>query len=147
MNIRKATLEDINNNLLDLYMDGFLYHSNERSDIFSLKDEGQLKDELTVILNEFNTLVLENNGKILGFACYKIKNIYSRVLWLEYFVVDKNYRGLGYGKMIMDRLKEIARDSLCSRIELCCWSFNKNAMEIYKNMEFDEQRIIFEMKV
>ena len=147
MNIRKATVEDINGNLLDLYMDGFQYHAHERPDIFFLKNKNQLKDELIAILKEFHVLVLERDGKILGFACYKIKNVSSKVLWLDYLVIDKNYRGLGYGKMIMDALKEIARDSLCSRVELCCWSFNQNAMEIYKNIGFDEQRIIFEMKL
>ena len=39
MDIRKAKLEDIDLNLLDLYIDGFKYHYNGRPDVFGNKDE------------------------------------------------------------------------------------------------------------
>lgn len=35
----------------------------------------------------------------------------------------------------------------CNAVELCCWSFNKNAMNIYKHLNYKEQRVIMEMKL
>ena len=42
MNVRKAKLEDIETNLLDLYIDGFKYHYNKRPDVFKNKSKQEL---------------------------------------------------------------------------------------------------------
>lgn len=47
----------------------------------------------------------------------------------------------------MDKIKEIAKAEECQRVEFCCWSFNKNAMNIYKHIGYKEQRVILEMDV
>ena len=66
MSIRKAKLDDIQNNLLDLYIEGFKYHYGERPDMFFYKSDSDLKDELIDIIKNSNILVIESNSKILG---------------------------------------------------------------------------------
>jgi hypothetical protein len=46
MNIRKVNLDDIENNLLNIYIEGFRFHLNGRKDIFSNKTDDELKEDL-----------------------------------------------------------------------------------------------------
>lgn len=46
MEIRKACLEDIENNLLNLYQELFEYHYNNRPEIFKKSNIKELKQEL-----------------------------------------------------------------------------------------------------
>ena len=41
--------------------------------------------------------------------------------------------------------EEIAKEEGCKRVEFCCWSFNQNAMNMYKHMGYKEQRVTLEM--
>lgn len=149
MDIRKAKLEDIDLNLLDLYIDGFKYHYNGRPDVFGNKDEQVLKNDLIETINNSNILVLEDNGKILGYVAYQIKDKHKHniTLWVDELVIDKDNRNSGLGKKLMDKIKEIAKENDCKRIEFCCWSFNENAMNMYKHIGYKEQRVILEMDV
>ena len=49
--------------------------------------------------------------------------------------------------MLMNEIKIIAKEKGCDRIELTCWSFNKNALEFYKNYGMRVQKLTMEMKV
>ena len=66
-------------------------------------------------------------------------------MWIDQIIIDKDNRCLGYGKMLIQSVKQIAKENECKRIEFCCWSFNKNAMEMYKHICCSEQRVIFEI--
>lgn len=145
MNVRKAKLEDIGMNLLDLYIDGFKYHYNGRPDVFLDKDERNLKDDLINTINNSNILILEKDKKILGYVVYQIKEKNDKIMWIDELVVDKNNRHMGNGKKLMEKIEEIAKEAGCKRVEFCCWSFNQNAMDMYKHMGYKEQRVILEI--
>lgn len=145
MNVRKAKLEDVEKNLLDLYIDGFKYHSSKRPDFFLNKGELELKNDLINVINYSNILILENDEKILGYVLYRIKEKHNKIMWIDELIVDRNNRHLGNGKKLMEKIKEIAKKENCKRIELCCWSFNQNAMAMYKHIGYNEQRVILEM--
>lgn len=140
MNIRKSKLEDIENNLLNLYIDGFRYHYNGRPDVFQNKNELELKNDLIDKINDANILVLENNKKVLGYVAYQIKEKHCKIMWIDELVIDKDNRHLGNGKN-----KKIAKEEGCKRVEFCCWSFSKNAIDMYKHIGYKEQRVILEM--
>lgn len=144
MNFRNAKLEDIGN-LLDLYIDGFKYHYKGRPDVFLDKDEKKLKDDLMNTIHNSNILILEKDQKILGYVIYQIKEKHNKIMWIDELVVDKNNRKMGNGKKLMEKVKEIAKEEGCKRVEFCCWSFNQNAMDMYKHIGFKEQRVILEM--
>ena len=68
-------------------------------------------------------------------------------MWIDQLVVDKNNRNLGYGSKLIEKIKDMAKEEDCKRVEFCCWSFNQNALNMYKHMGYEEQRVIFEMNV
>lgn len=145
MNIRKAELEDVNNNLANIFIDGFKFHLNERPDIFEQnKTDKDLTNELIDTIKDGNILLAEEDNKILGFIIFQIKNKHAKTIWIDQLVVDKNARGKGIAKLLMNRVNDIAIEEKCKRIEFCCWKFNENANEIYKHLGFKEQRTIFE---
>ena len=49
--------------------------------------------------------------------------------------------------MLIDKVNEIAKKENCKSIELGCWAFNKNALDMYKHIGFSEHSIKFEKKV
>lgn len=147
MNIRKADFEDIQKGLLKLYIDGYNYHYNERQDVFKNKDKSELNEDLKNIINNSNISVFENDGKILGYVVYQIKKKYNNIMWVDELVVDKDNQHMGIGKKLMDKIKEITKQENCKRIELCCWSFNQNAREVYRHLGYKEQRVILEMNL
>ena len=144
--IRKAIMSDIDSNLLNLYIDGYNIHQKNRCDIFLKKSDKELKDNLINVLNRDDKtyLVLTLNNDISGYISYKLKN---NSIWIDELVIDKNKRGLGYGKMLIGEIKKIAKNNDIKRVELNCWKFNEKGVEFYKKLDFKEQRIIFEIDV
>ncbi len=60
MNIRRANINDIDNNLLNIFIDGFEFHLNGRKDIFdNNKKNDDLKKDLIDLIENKNVLVAE----------------------------------------------------------------------------------------
>ena len=145
MEIRKACLEDIENNLLNLYQELFEYHYNNRTETFKKSNIKEFKQELVDKINDI--IVIEEKGRIQAFAIYTIKDRMSqKVLFIEQVIVDKKSRNKGYLKELINYIKKIAKERECSRIELCCWEFNQNAKEVYEHLGFKKQRTIYELE-
>ena len=145
MEIRKACLEDIENNLLNLYQELFEYHYNNRTETFKKSNIKEFKQELVDKINDI--IVIEEKGRIQAFAIYTIKDRMSqKVLFIEQVIVDKESRNKGYLKELINYIKKIAKERECSRIELCCWEFNQNAKEVYEHLGFKKQRTIYELE-
>lgn len=146
MIIRKAKKKDIDNGLLKVYIEGYKHHYNGRPDIFLNKSDDDLKEDLIKIINESNILVLDDN-KVIGLIVYKIIDKFYKKIFIDQIVIDSSQRGKGYAKMLIDKVNEIAKKENCKSIELGCWTFNKNALDMYKHIGFSEQSIKFEKKV
>ncbi len=146
MKIREVNKEDLSNNLLYLYIQGFRYHYNARPDVFSNKTDEQLEKSLLSELDKLNFLVLEDST-IKGYIAYHIKDKHDRILWIDQLVVDEKYRKQGYGKKLINKLKEIAKNENCKRVELNCWSFNQDAVNMYLHIGFSEQKVVLETNV
>ena len=145
MKIRRAYIEDSENNLLNLYQELEEYHYNNRPEIFKKSNIKELKQELVDKIN--NIIVIEEEGRIQAFAIYTIKDrMLQKVLFIEQVIVDKKSRNKGYLKELINYIKKIAKERECSRIELCCWEFNIKAKEIYKHLGFKKQRTIYELE-
>lgn len=147
MNIRKAKFKDIENNLLNLYIQGFEYHKNIRPDIFSNKTKIGLKEELKTTINNSNLLVLEKKENVIGYIVYQIKEKHDKMIWVDQLIIDENNRRLGYGKLLLEKIKEIAKEKNCKRIELSCWAFNQNAIDMYEHIGYKKQKIVLEMEL
>lgn len=146
MKIRDAKKEDLSNNLLDLYIQGFRYHYNARPDVFGNKTDEQLENDLLNELNKLNFLILEDST-IKGYIAYHIKDKHDRILWIDQLVIDEKYRKQGYGKELVNKLKEIAKNKKCKKVELNCWSFNQDAKKMYMHIGFVEQKTTLEIDI
>lgn len=79
-----------------------------------------------------HTVVIEDKGKIV--ACGSlliIRKIHTRnIAQIEDVVVDKDYRGKGLGKAIINYLIEMTKRTLnCYKIILCCKDSNRTFYE------------------
>lgn len=147
MIIREVKKEDIDNGLLEVYIEGYNHHHNGRPDIFRELTNEELRKDLEDIINYFPTIVIEEDNKVVGYLSYKIKERHTKKLDVDQLVIHEDYRGKGYGKKLMEEVKKIAIEENCDRIELNCWMFNESALAMYEHIGFDKQRIMFEMKL
>ena len=147
LQIREATLEDINKGLLEVFIEGYRYHQNGRPDIFEMVSDEELKNDLIQNFDRLSTIVILDNDNIVGYLSYKIKKHHTGKLDVDQLVILEQYRGKGLGKKLMDEAKKIAKENNCNRIELNCWLFNENALAMYEHIGYNKQRIIYEMEI
>ena len=145
--IREANIDDVEKGLLEVFIDGYRYHQYGRPDIFENLSDEQLKQDLIKNFESLTTIVLTENNKIVGYLSYRIKEKHTNKLDVDQLVILEKCRNKGYGKMLMNEAKNIAKKTNCDRIELNCWLFNENALAMYEHIGFERQRIIYEMKI
>ena len=77
------------------------------------------------------------NEKEIGFAVFfhNFSTFLGRAgLYLEDLYVKPEYRGKGYGKMILKKLASIAVERKCGRLEWCCLDWNKASIDFYLSL-------------
>ncbi len=148
MNIKifEANMNDLNDDLINLYIEGYNIHKRSRKDIFSDKTNEELKERLISQLESDieKFLVIKVDDKILGYLSYKINEKSIKTVWVDEFIIDEKERKKGYGRLLINELRNICKKNNVKRIDLNCWSFNKEAIKFYEKLNFKEQRIIFE---
>ncbi len=82
-------------------------------------------------------LIAEENGNPVGFALFY--NSYSTFqgkanLFLEDLFIYPEFRGKGYGKMLLSFLAKIAKERNYSRIDWWCLNWNLPSIEFYEKM-------------
>lgn len=99
-------------------------------------------------------LVVEGENKICGFAMIEIVKkpatayLYERTyLEIHELGILKTCQNKGYGKQLINKVIEIAKDNHIQQIELNAWSFNKNALGFYKKLGFETYREYFRLKI
>ena len=145
--IREASLKDIDKGLLNVFIEGYRYHQNGRPDVFSNLSDEILKKDLIDNFSKFTILILINNEEILGYLAYNIKEKHKKKIHVDQLIITENARGQGYGKLLMDEVMKIGKENNCERVELDCWTFNENALAMYDHIGFKKQRILFEYDI
>lgn len=91
----------------------------------------QYKDDFEADI--FDALVAEVNGEIRGMALYYMT--YStwkgRMLYLEDFIVEENFRSMGVGQLLFDRVLEEGRNLQCKLLKWQVLDWNKDAIKFY----------------
>jgi GNAT superfamily N-acetyltransferase len=82
-------------------------------------------------------LIGEEDGAAAGFALFF--HNYSTFLaqpgiYLEDLFVKPEYRGRGYGKALLARLAQIARERNCGRVEWAVLDWNEPSINFYKSL-------------
>ncbi|HWQ58418.1 MAG TPA: GNAT family N-acetyltransferase [Clostridia bacterium] len=82
-------------------------------------------------------IIGEYEGKPAAFALY-FHNFSTFQclpgLYLEDLFVLEEYRGRGFGRAMLRRLAQIAKDRGCGRFEWICLDWNENALAVYRKL-------------
>lgn len=96
--------------------------------------EESLMDSLFV-KHQAETLIAEYKGEPVGFSMYlyKFSTFVGRAyLYLEDLYVAPEWRGRGFGKMLLMNLMKVAVENNCNRLDWGCFNYNTPSMEFYK---------------
>lgn len=145
--IRELTKEDLNDVFFDLYYEGFMFHYNHRKDLFKKRTIEELKQYVFDQIENGLKIIGYYNNELVGYLAYEIKEKATKFIWIDEFVITESERGKGYGTLLMEELNNIAEKEQVKRIELNVFSFNENAIKLYKKLGYKEQRIILEKEV
>lgn len=82
----------------------------------------------------FDFFVAEQNGIIVGLALYyyKYSTWKGKCLFLEDIVVTEKLRGQGVGKILFDKIVEVAKKEKVRRLEWQVLDWNEPAIKFYK---------------
>jgi len=92
---------------------------------------GQMKMEK----NLFSCFVAETEDKqIIGMALYFFAYYtwVGKSLYLEDIYIKEEYRKQSIGKMLLQKIFEVAREENCKRVRWQVLSWNQNAIEMYR---------------
>lgn len=99
-------------------------------------------------------LVCEVDGNICGYAMLELTIKPETVYRFEQKFIDVNELGVlqgqqtkGYGRLLINKVKEIAKELGYAKIELNMWSFNTNALKFYEKIGFKTYRNYMRMDV
>ena len=141
--IRKAQLEDLNiiqnlnNELFKLEKEN--YDSTLVRD-WPLSEDGKQYFE-DLIINHY-VIVAIKDDKIVGYLAGSIneKGSYEEIQYGEInnMLVDNNFRGLGIGKLLIDKFKQYCKDNNINNLKVVASAKNIKAIEFYKNNGFND---------
>ncbi len=144
MTVKKLQLKDFKK-YDELNRDIKLIHHNELPSIFKKPIDAsdvtcfskKLEDDNTLYLGAFIDSVL------VGYIVLEIKRIKNNdilvdnmVLSIESVIVDKDFRGKGIGKKLINKGYDYARENGITEIELTVWEFNEKALKLYLHEGF-----------
>src|SRR5690349_8451074 len=109
----------------------------ERAPDEVIATEALLKENLFSAPPAAEVLLVEENGEPVGFALF-FHNFSTwmgrRGLYLEDLFVRPDKRGRGYGRALLVRLAQIARDRECGRMEWAVLDWNEPALQFYRKL-------------
>ncbi|MEM7550543.1 MAG: GNAT family N-acetyltransferase [Bacteroidota bacterium] len=85
----------------------------------------------------FNGFVaVDENENVLGFATYffSYHTWIGKSIYMDDLYVREQYRGLGLGKALLDKVVDFAKKEKCSKVRWQVSNWNTNAQEFYKKM-------------
>ena len=152
INTRKAERSDyiqFKNLMIQLQQ----HHINLRPDVYRMSEDFFTEATFDKLLEECSVLVAEENSEIIGAVSYSIMDMKAAIihpfksLWISDLVISQNHRGKGTGTMLMEKVKEIAKENGVDRIQLNVSSYNTDAVKLYEKMGFAPEMIKMEYSV
>lgn len=136
--INEATILDFSE-VIDLYKQLW-----EKWDLF---DEDKLKAIYQTDLETGRKIyfVARDENKIVGLCTLVVRdNIhYLKIGLIDELVVDKDYRHQGIGKMLLDKVMDIAKEKGCYRVELHSNMERIETHRFYENNGFEKKQYYF----
>ena len=150
INIRNAVSEDYEN-YKALMLQSWKHHITLRPDVYRLSDDFLTVESYSTLLKECDVLVaVDDENTMLGAVSYSIMDMKASIihpfksLWISDLVIDENHRKQGIGSMLMDKIKQIAKDNNVDRIQLNVNALNNGAIKLYEKLGFTPEMIKME---
>ena len=80
----------------------------------------ELRERLVEDFNRLTFFVLLLDDRVIGYSAIEIKERFTKKLNIDQFVILEKYRGMNYGRKLVDYTKEYGIKEKCDRIELNC---------------------------
>ena len=156
MKIRELTIEDFDA-VNDIFMQMQDLHVENRPDLYRKMDkpattkawdyEASLGDENMIMLGA------EEEGKIVGFCIAEIRKAESKALvpcisvHIKNIAVNENYRRRGIGRTLYQEAVIRGKARGADRVDLKVFSFNDDAIGLYKSLGMTVQSYTMEQTV
>ena len=150
--IRKAQEKDIDK-IYDLLLQVDLVHHLGRPDIFKVGAKYS-KQQIKDMLNQDHLPILvcvNEQDEVIGYCfCQLIQHVNDSVLtdiktlYIDDICVDQTIRRQGVGKKLYQGALDLAKGNNCHNLTLNVWSCNGPALEFYKAMGLEPQKVVME---
>ena len=149
--IRNAVMDDLkaiqelNYKLFDLEFNNFDPTLNLEW-TFSEKGENYFKS----VIEKGTVWVALENKKIIGYlAGVECEPSYLTIKMaeLDNCYIEKEYRNKGIGNMLLLEFKKYCKNKGIHEIKVTASALNKNAIDFYKNNEFNDYEVTYKMKI
>jgi glucosamine-phosphate N-acetyltransferase len=102
----------------------------------------QIKEIIKELPKNHFIIILKIDNKIIGSGTIileqKIIHNGKKVGHIEDIIIDKDYQGKGYGKILIDYLVNLGKENDCYKVILNCAN---NKKEFYQKCNFEEKNI------
>ncbi|SEM32180.1 phosphinothricin acetyltransferase [Chryseobacterium taichungense] len=121
-------------------------NANTQSQVYELfkqlsPDKKQLKlDEILMENNPVTLLGCFIEDRIVGIASMAIYKVISgKKGWIEDVIVDENYRGIGIGMRLIEKLMAISSEQQLSEVLLFTEEHRTSAISLYEKLGFSRK--------
>lgn len=130
-------------------------HVNWRPDLFNHIETVISRDMFKEMIEKKEVYVAKLDNLIVGYMVICIKEkIYinkmmrdRRIIEVEALCVDKDYRGMGIGTLLLDKAIEIGKDNQCNDICLTVNEENTGAIKLYEKIGMRVKNIAYSMRI
>ena len=116
----------------------FLRQENPQHYMKELKERREItRSGFNFYLRTGSTLVVEEDGKVIGYvASQKVPSLHGVDLWIEYIVIQKEFRRRGIGLALLQKLIEYATSASIDRIYAFINPDNEPSMRLHSRAGF-----------
>ena len=150
INIRNAVETDYES-YKALMLQSWKHHIALRPDVYRLSDDFLTMESYSTLLKECDVLVaVDDENTMLGAVSYSIKDMKASIihpfksLWIADLAVDENYRRQGIAEMLIEKVKETAKENGVDRIQLNVNALNDGAIKLYEKQGFAPEMVKME---
>ena len=128
-------------------------HAEARPDLYRPAMHPYSGEEFRYLVADAETLSLaaEVGGHFAGLCIAMLRlsskspaMVPERIAYVEDLCVHPDFRRAGVGRLLFERVEDLARERGAKRLELMVWSFNRDAALFYERLGMTPQRFILE---
>ena len=116
----------------------FLRQGNPQQYLKELRERREVtRSGFNFYLRTGSTFVAEENGEAVGYvASQRVPSLHGVDLWIEYIVIQKEFRRQGIGLSLLQKLKDYATSSSIDRIYAFINPDNEPSMRLHSKAGF-----------